>query len=65
MDGLLPSKVSPLEIGEAHLPLLALAIKSAVDFIEHELEVQVHGALSALETGEVLVKEIGVQDRVV
>ena len=65
MDGLLLSKVSPLEIGEAHLPLLVLAIKSAVDFIEHELEVRVHGAPSELEAGKVLVREIGIQDRVV
>jgi hypothetical protein len=58
-----PRGVSPLEVGEARLPLLVLSIEPAIDLVEHELEVRIHGASCTLEGGEVRVGQIGIQDR--
>jgi hypothetical protein len=52
--------VSPLEVGEARLPLLVLGIEPEVDLVEHKLEVRIHGAACTLEVGEVLMGQIGI-----
>jgi hypothetical protein len=58
-----PRGVSPLEVGETRLPLLVLSIEPAIELIEHEFEVWIHGTAGTLEACEVRVGQIGIQDR--
>ena len=47
--------VSEVPVGESTLPLCVMVVELAAEFIENQLQIQVHGAVASLELREVVV----------
>ena len=52
--------VSEVQVGEETLPLGAVVVELAAEFIENRLQIQVHGAAGTLELCEMVVGGIGI-----
>ena len=56
VDRRITSGAVAVQIGEAALPLLILFVEPAIELVEDQLLVGIHGTLGAAEPGEVLVR---------
>ena len=56
VDHRIASGAVAVQIGEAALPLLILFVEPAIELVEDQLQVGIHGTLGAAEPGEVLMR---------